>query len=52
MVEFAVRNLALAMVIEVTLLGHPEFIAFGALALLGQALLLGAAVLIRRKTVE
>jgi BASS family bile acid:Na+ symporter len=52
MVEFAVRNLALAMVIEVTLLRHPEFISFGALALLGQALLLGAAVLIRRKTVE
>lgn len=42
--EFAVRNLAIAMVIEVTLLRHAEFIAFGGLALLGQAWLLGAAV--------
>lgn len=49
MVEFAVRNLALAMVIEVTLLGHPEFIPFGALALLAQAVLLGTAVRGRRK---
>jgi BASS family bile acid:Na+ symporter len=48
LVEFAVRNLAIAMVIEVTLLGHPDFVAFGALALLGQALLLGAAVGTRR----
>lgn len=40
LVEFAVRNLAIAMVIEVTLLGHPDFVAFGALALLGQVLLL------------
>jgi BASS family bile acid:Na+ symporter len=47
-VEFAVRNLAIAMVIEVTLLRHPDFVAFGALALLGQALLLGTAVLLRR----
>jgi BASS family bile acid:Na+ symporter len=45
LVEFAVRNLAIAMVIEVTLLGHPDFIAFGALALLAQAVLLFAAVL-------
>jgi bile acid:Na+ symporter, BASS family len=44
LVEFAVRNLAIAMVIEVTLLNRPEFIAFGGLALLGQALLLGVAV--------
>lgn len=44
LVEFAVRNLAIAMVIEVTLLHHPEFIPFGALALLAQASLLGAAV--------
>ena len=43
-VEFAVRNLAIAMVIEVTLLHNTEFIAFGGLALLGQSLLLGAAV--------
>jgi BASS family bile acid:Na+ symporter len=49
LVEFAVRNLAIAMVIEVTLLGHPDFVAFGALALLGQALLVGAGVIIRRK---
>jgi BASS family bile acid:Na+ symporter len=48
LVEFAVRNLAIAMVIEVTLLGHPDFVAFGALALLGQAILLGAAVIARR----
>lgn len=52
MVEFAVRNLALAMVIEVNLLHHPDFIPFGALALLGQAGLLGAAVGVRRQTVE
>ena len=44
LVEFAVRNLAIAMVIEVTLLGRPDFISFGALALLAQAVLLGAAV--------
>lgn len=43
-VEFAVRNLAIAMVIAVSLLGRPDFIAFGALALLAQALLLGGAV--------
>jgi BASS family bile acid:Na+ symporter len=49
LVEFAVRNLAIAMVIEVTLLHHPDFVAFGALALLGQALLLGAAVLLGRQ---
>ena len=47
LVEFAVRNLAIAMVIEVTLLGRPDFIPFGALALLAQALLLGAAVKLR-----
>ena len=45
LVEFAVRNLAIAMVIEVTLLGHPDFIAFGAVALLAQASLLFVAVL-------
>jgi BASS family bile acid:Na+ symporter len=44
LVEFAVRNLAIAMVIEVTLLGRPDFIPFGALALLAQAVLLGIAV--------
>jgi predicted Na+-dependent transporter len=52
MVEFAVRNLAIAMVMEVTLLHHPEFIPFGALALLGQAVLVGSAVRVRRRTVE
>jgi BASS family bile acid:Na+ symporter len=49
LVEFAVRNLAIAMVIEVTLLGHPDFIAFGALALLGQAVLVGLAVVARAR---
>ena len=49
LVEFAVRNLAIAMVIEVTLLGHADFIAFGALALLAQASMLLAAVLSRRR---
>lgn len=44
LVEFAVRNLAIAMVIEVTLLGHADFVAFGALALFAQAALLLAAV--------
>ncbi len=48
LVEFAVRNLAIAMVIEVSLLGHPDFVAFGALALLGQALLLGGVIRLRR----
>jgi predicted Na+-dependent transporter len=43
LVEFAVRNLAIAMVIEVTLLGNVDFVAFGALALLAQAAYLLAA---------
>lgn len=38
--EFAVRNLAITMVIEVTLLGNPGFIAFGAVALFAQAAVL------------
>ena len=49
LVEFAVRNLAIAMVIEVTLLGPADFIAFGALALFAQASLLFAAVLVWRR---
>ncbi len=48
LVEFAVRNLAIAMVIAVTFLHQPDFIAFGALALFGQASLLGLAVRWRR----
>lgn len=52
LVEFAVRNLAIAMVIEVSLLRHPDFVAFGALALLGQAVLLGVAVGVRRRGVS
>jgi bile acid:Na+ symporter, BASS family len=40
LVEFSVRSLAIAMVIEVTLLGHPDFVAFGAVALLAQASIL------------
>lgn len=53
LVEFAVRNLAIAMVIAVSLLHQPEFVAFGALALLGQALLLGGAVAVAtRRTAE
>lgn len=48
LVEFAVRNLAIAMVIAVTFLHQADFIAFGALALLGQASLLGLAVRWRR----
>lgn len=35
--EFGVRNLAIAMVIEVTLRGNPGFIAFGAIVLFVQA---------------
>jgi BASS family bile acid:Na+ symporter len=50
LVEFAVRNLALALVIEVTLLHHPGFVAFGALALLAQATLLMAAVHVYRRS--
>jgi bile acid:Na+ symporter, BASS family len=43
LVEFGVRNLAIAMVIAVTFLHQPDFVAFGALALFGQAALLGVA---------
>lgn len=52
MVEFAVRNLAIAMVIAVTFLHQPDFVAFGALALFGQAALLGLAVMWYRRTDE
>lgn len=53
LVEFAVRNLAIAMVIAVSFLHQPDFVAFGALALLGQAAVLGIAVKMRRgETVE
>jgi bile acid:Na+ symporter, BASS family len=44
LVEFSVRSLAIAMVIEVTLLHHPDFVAFASVALLGQASLLMMAV--------
>jgi BASS family bile acid:Na+ symporter len=50
LVEFAVRNLAIGMVIEVTLLHNPDFIAFGALALFAQAAFLLAAVEIYRRS--
>lgn len=46
--EFGVRNLAIAMVIEVTLLGRPGFIAFGAVALFAQAALLMTATVVYR----
>lgn len=49
LVEFGVRNLAIAMVIAVSLLGRADFVAFGALALLGQAAVLLAAVRIRTR---
>ena len=49
LVEFAVRNLAIAMVIEVTLLGHTSFVPFGALVLLAQAAVLMAAVQVYRR---
>ena len=42
--EFGVRSLAIAMAIEVTLLHHPDFVAFGALSLFAQASLLMLAV--------
>jgi BASS family bile acid:Na+ symporter len=44
LVEFGVRSLAIAMVIEVTLLHHPDFVAFGAVSLLAQASMLMLAV--------
>lgn len=44
LVEFAVRNLAIALVIEVTLLHHTGFVPFGALLLLGQAAVLMTSV--------
>jgi len=40
LVEFAVRSLAIAMVIEVTILHHPDFVGFGSVSLLAQAVLL------------
>ena len=48
LVEFGVRNLSIALFIEVTLLGQPEFVAFGALALVFQAALLFAAIRVYR----
>ena len=48
--EFGVRNLAIAMVIEVTLRRNPGFIAFGALVLFIQAACLMAAARIYRRT--
>ena len=48
LVEFAVRNLSIALFIEVTLLGQPAFVAFGALALVFQAALLFAAIRVYR----
>jgi len=44
LVEFSVRSLAIAMVIEVTLLHRPDFVGFGSVALLAQASLLLMAV--------
>jgi BASS family bile acid:Na+ symporter len=52
LVEFAVRNLAIAMVIEVSLLHHSDFVPFGALALVAQAALLGLAVQFRRRAAQ
>ena len=43
-VEFGVRSLAIAMVIQVTLLRDPAFVPFGAVALFAQAALLMGAV--------
>jgi predicted Na+-dependent transporter len=48
LVEFGVRSLAIAMVIQVTLLHDPEFVPFGAVALFAQALLLMIAVRVYR----
>jgi BASS family bile acid:Na+ symporter len=48
LIEFAVRSLAIAMVVQVTLLRDPAFIAFGAVALFVQAVVLMAAVRVYR----
>ena len=48
LIEFAVRSLAIALVIQVTLLRDPEFVPFGAVALLVQAIVLMAAVRVYR----
>jgi predicted Na+-dependent transporter len=48
LIEFAVRSLAIAMVVQVTLLRDPAFIAFGAVALFVQAVVLMAAVCVYR----
>ena len=49
LIEFGVRSLAIAMVIQVTLLHDPAFVPFGAVALFAQALLLMIAVRLYRK---
>ena len=40
LIEFPCRNLALALVVAVTILGRPEFAAFAAVLLLIQALVI------------
>ena len=47
--EFGVRSLAIAMVIQVTLLHDPDFVPFGAVALLAQAAMLMVAVSVYRR---
>lgn len=49
LIEFGVRSLAIAMVIQVTLLHDPAFVPFGAVALFAQALLLMMAVRVYRR---
>lgn len=50
LIEFPCRNLALALVVAVTLLGRPEFAAFAAVLLLIQALvMLSMVALLRRE---
>lgn len=48
LIEFGVRSLAIAMVIQVTLLHDPEFVPFGAVALFVQAAALMTAVRVYR----
>jgi ACR3 family arsenite efflux pump ArsB len=48
LIEFPCRNLALALVVAVTILDRPEFAAFAAVLLLIQALIMLSMVAIRR----
>jgi len=49
LIEFPCRNLALAVVVAVSILGHPDFVAFAAVLLLVQALIMISLVAFLRR---